>query len=253
MTAPGVREAAEALLASLDNARLYRDGSGLTYYDSGWGVDEAADALKAALSRPSAPADTGHRLAPAVTHQVVCVCGEARSCGESWWLVERRDVTTPEYLTFTGCNPPSWVSDAWKAQRFTRESDARSEAATVMHITGFKVEAVAHGFVGGDRIIAETRCPACGSVWLKSLPSPSAPAGGEAVVEALKVRCGDLSTQGDQLITEIDKMRDRLERQGDVVEAAKAWRGVNLILGTPEDMALREAVDALPPSGGEGS
>lgn len=135
--------------------------------------DDLIAALRAALDAEATRGEAVayHKVAPPPPYVATCVCGRTRECAENWWLVERRDVQPPEWLTFTGCNPPTFTTDAWKAQRFGRKIDAIESAESVT-LAGFKAEAIQHGFVGGDRVIAETRCPSCGSEWLTRLPEP---------------------------------------------------------------------------------
>lgn len=135
-------------------------------------LTEAIRKYAASLSSPSGGGDVGHRVAPPTPAYVVCVCDVSRNCGETWWLVERRDVQPPQWLAYTGKNPPEWTDNAWRAQRWSERNrlDAHKEAEIVALTTGFKVEAISHGFVGGERVIAETRCDSCGSEWVKRLP-----------------------------------------------------------------------------------
>lgn len=78
-----------------------------------------ARAVLSHLSLERGEAGAYHKLAPPPPYVAKCVCGVTRKCAENWWLVERRDVQPPEWLVFTGCNPPTWTTDAWKAQRST--------------------------------------------------------------------------------------------------------------------------------------
>jgi hypothetical protein len=196
-------------------------------------TDKAGTATRGGSSIPAPAASAtkegavavGHDVAPPLPHRVKCVCGDWRDCGESWWLVERRDVQPPAWLTFTGCNPPSWTEDAWKAQRFGNRLDAHHEADTVAYITGFKVEAIQHGFVGGERVIAETRC-SCGSTLLRELPTPPAPsAQGAGDGEVARLAGEYVAAVGDYLEDKRCSTSDAMDRAEVALRAVLARLG----------------------------
>lgn len=177
----------------------------------------AFDAWQAALS------SFASRPVEAAAVDVECLnCHHTREISENWWLVERRDVSPPQYLVFTGESVPKWTTDAWQAQRFGLRHDAMHEAAVMPHTLGSpdgaRYEAIEHGFCGG---VPQTRCPYCGrtETTKRARARPVASAG---------------AAEGEA----VNELRDALQECVVAIEAYRAWNN---------SATLQEVAALIPP------